>query len=287
MLKRTVSLVTLGVADLARSRRFYEEGLGWKASGASTEEVAFFQLGGIALALGGREALAEDARLPGPGPGGAFGGIALAHNVRTRGEVDAVLARARALVAAGRRSILGITGPPGGGKSTLAEMVVTALADQAALVPMDGFHLAQPELVRLGRRDRMGAPDTFDAAGYVALLGRLRANADAAVYAPAFRREIEEPIAGAVPVPASVPLVITEGNYLLLDGAWAPVAALLDACWYVEPDEALRVERLVRRHIAHGKPPAVAAAWVERSDRRNAEIVAATRPRADLVVRVS
>jgi uncharacterized protein len=95
-MEQRLSLVTLGVADLARSRRFYEEGLGWRASGASTGEVAFFQLGGIALALWGREALAEDARLPGPGPGGGFGGIALAHNVRTREEVDAVLARARA-----------------------------------------------------------------------------------------------------------------------------------------------------------------------------------------------
>jgi catechol 2,3-dioxygenase-like lactoylglutathione lyase family enzyme len=95
-MEQRLSLVTLGVADLARSRRFYEEGLGWRASGASTGEVAFFQLGGVALALWGREALAADARLPAPGPGGGFGGVALAHNVRTREEVDAVLARARA-----------------------------------------------------------------------------------------------------------------------------------------------------------------------------------------------
>jgi uncharacterized protein len=95
-MEQHLSLVTLGVADLARSRRFYEEGFGWRASGVSTGEVAFFQLGGIALVLWGREALAEDARLPGPGPGGGFGGVALAHNVRTREEVDAVLARARA-----------------------------------------------------------------------------------------------------------------------------------------------------------------------------------------------
>jgi uncharacterized protein len=94
-MEQRLSLVTLGVADLARSRRFYEEGLGWRASGASTAEVAFFQLGGVALARWGREALAADARLPGPGPGG-FGGIALAHNLRAREEVDAVLARARA-----------------------------------------------------------------------------------------------------------------------------------------------------------------------------------------------
>jgi pantothenate kinase len=198
-------------------------------------------------------------------------------------DLDAALARARALVAAGRRSILGIAGPPGGGKSTLAEMVVTALADQAALVPMDGFHLAQPELVRLGRRDRMGAPDTFDAAGYVALLGRLRANADAVVYAPAFRREIEEPIAGAIAVPPEVPLVVTEGNYLLL---WDEVRALLDEAWYVEMEEATRLEWLIARHVQFGKTPEEAEAWVMRSDQRNAETVAATRDRADLIVRL-
>ena len=100
---------------------------------------------------------------------------------------------------------------------------------------MDGFHLAQEELVRLGRRDRMGAPDTFDAAGYVALLRRLRAGGEEVVYAPAFRREIEEPIAGAIAVPPTVPLVVTEGNYLLLDGAgWTGVRALLDEAWYVD-----------------------------------------------------
>src|SRR5215207_11246052 len=140
------------------------------------------------------------------------------------------ITRAKALAATGSRHILGIAGPPGGGKSTVARAVVAELADRARLVPMDGFHLAQPELVRLGRRDRMGAPDTFDAAGYVALLGRLRAAGDEIVYAPAFRREIEEPIAGAIAVPRSVPLIVTEGNYLLL---WPEVRPLLDEAWYV------------------------------------------------------
>ena len=153
-------------------------------------------------------------------------------------------------------------------------------------MPMDGFHLAQAELVRLGRRERMGAPDTFDAAGYVALLRRLRAACEAVVYAPAFRREIEEPIAGAIAVPASVPLVVTEGNYLLLpDEPWGEVLPLLDQTWYVEVDEALRVDRLVARHVRFGKTPAFARAWTLGSDQRNAEVVFASAHRAQHIVR--
>jgi pantothenate kinase len=163
---------------------------------------------------------------------------------------------------------------------------VAALGDDARLVPMDGFHLAQSELVRLGRRDRMGAPDTFDSAGYAALLTRLRSD-EPVVYAPEFRREIEEPIAGAIAVPSAVPLVVTEGNYLLVeDGDWAPVRGLLDEAWYVEIDEAIRIERLIQRHIEFGKTPEFARAWVLSSDQRNAELVAGTASRADVVVRL-
>ncbi|MFJ8792998.1 nucleoside/nucleotide kinase family protein [Streptomyces sp. NPDC102462] len=194
-------------------------------------------------------------------------------------------ARARALAGSGRRAMLGIVGAPGSGKSTLASHLAAALGpDTAVVVPMDGFHLANGELERLGRRQRKGAPDTFDAAGYVALLRRLREPTGECVYAPRFHREFEEAVAGAVPVPAVTPLVITEGNYLLLDdGPWAGVKALLDETWYVATDEETRLDRLIQRHVAYGKPLAQARAWSLGTDQRNADLIAATLDRADLV----
>jgi pantothenate kinase len=201
-------------------------------------------------------------------------------------DTGALVERARALAATGERRILGIAGPPGGGKSTVAREVVAELGELARLVPMDGFHLAQAELVRLGRRERMGAPDTFDAAGFAALLQRLHGD-EPVVYAPEFRREIEEPIAGAIAVARSTPLIVTEGNYLLLtDGDWALVRPLLDEVWYVETDEELRIQRLIQRHIQYGKTPEYARAWVQRSDERNAALVARTAPAADVLVRL-
>lgn len=187
--------------------------------------------------------------------------------------------------AGGDRVVVGVTGAPGAGKSTVCDALVTALGAEAALVPMDGFHLAQAELERLGRADRKGAPDTFDAAGYLALLRRLRARTEDVVYAPRFHREIEEAVAGAVPVPRDVPVVVTEGNYLLLDDpAWAAVRDELDEVWFVAPDEALRHQRLVARHVLHGRSPEAALEWVTRNDEVNARLVAATAARADLVI---
>ncbi|MFJ4689019.1 nucleoside/nucleotide kinase family protein [Streptomyces sp. NPDC091377] len=203
--------------------------------------------------------------------------------------MDALAARARALAADSPRTIIGIAGPPGAGKSTLAEALVAALGrDVAVLVPMDGFHLADAVLTSLGRRERKGAPDTFDAAGYVALLRRLRAAGPDVVYAPAFRRDLEEPIGSSVPVPPDLPIVVTEGNYLLLDShPWCQVRELLDAAWFLRLDETVRLERLVARHLAYDKSPAAARAWAQGSDQRNAETVAGSQRYADLVVRMS
>jgi len=192
-----------------------------------------------------------------------------------------LLLRLRAL-SAGPRRLLGLVAPPGAGKSTLAALMSLTLGDKAQTVPMDGFHLAQAELQRLGRAQRKGAPDTFDAAGYTALLLRLRQQGPhEVVYAPDFRREIEEPVAGALPVFPGTPLVITEGNYLLLDEApWQGVAAALDEVWYLQIDPALRRERLLARHVQFGRTRAAAQAWIDRSDEPNARRIEACAHRA-------
>lgn len=193
--------------------------------------------------------------------------------------------RAAALAVPGQRRLLGIAGAPGSGKGTVAEAVRAALGEAAVIVPMDGFHLAGAELARLGLADRKGAPPTFDAAGYVALLQRLRHPDGRTVYAPEFHREVEESFAGAIAVPPEVPLVITEGNYLLLpDDPWGEVRDLLDEAWFLVPDEQQRVSRLVARHIEFGKTAAQAQDWVQRSDEPNARLIDATRNRADLVI---
>lgn len=194
--------------------------------------------------------------------------------------------RARGLVD-GPRRLLGITGAPGAGKSTVAIHLVNELGpDVARLIGMDGFHYASAELRRQGTIDRKGAPHTFDVGGYVALLRRLRRGDEAVVYAPEFDRHLEESIGSAVAVPAEVPLVVTEGNYLLVDhGGWEAVRPLLDECWFVEPGEAVRVSRLVHRHQAHGRSLEEARQRSNGSDQLNAEVINATRPLADLIYR--
>lgn len=188
----------------------------------------------------------------------------------------------------GRRVLLGITGAPASGKSTTAEALAARFADEAALVGMDGWHLAHTELGRLGRVERKGAPDTFDAAGFVALLRRVRADDGSVVYAPQFRREVEDAIAGALPVGPAARLVVVEGNYLLHDEPpWDEVLPMLDACWFVDVDEDLRLARLVARHVHFGRGEDEARERSLGSDQRNAELIARTASRATRVLRIT
>ncbi|ROP45018.1 hypothetical protein EDC03_1148 [Pseudokineococcus lusitanus] len=212
--------------------------------------------------------------------------------------LDDLVERVVALVdaAGGGRVLVGVAGAPAAGKTTLAQALVAAAdarlrgtgtveGPAAVQVPMDGFHLADVELERLGLRDRKGTPPTFDAGGYVALLRRLRAADEDVVYAPAFERDLEQALAGAVPVPAGARLVVTEGNYLLLEeGPWSACGELLDEVWYVDAEEGAREERLLARHVEFGKSREEATAWMAAVDDPDAALAAGSRERADLVV---
>ena len=205
--------------------------------------------------------------------------------MRHTAHVDELVERARRLAAGPRRGILGVCGPPGVGKSTFARALVDRLGEHAVVVAMDGFHLHDDVLAGLGLLQRKGAPDTFDVDGYRALLARIRAHTDRVVYAPAFDRDRELSLAGAIAVLPTHRLVVTEGNYLLLDApGWRDVHAQLDACWYLTGDQEERRRRLVDRHVLHGRSREDADAWVTRSDEANARLVETSRSRADLVV---
>jgi pantothenate kinase len=203
---------------------------------------------------------------------------------------DRLARDAIALVGESSRAILGIAGCPGAGKSTLVDLLVAGIravkgVEWVAHLPMDGFHLADAQLDRIGARGRKGAPDTFDAAGYAHLLERVRREVDDPVYVPGFDRTLEQPLAAALVVLPSARLVVTEGNYLLLDDPnWERARRAMDAVWFVASEETMRVERLVARHIQFGKTPHEARAWVATTDQHNADLVASTVGRADRVI---
>lgn len=200
---------------------------------------------------------------------------------------DEVADLVRAAAGERARTLVGIAGAPGAGKSTLAAALIDRLGSEAALLPMDGFHLPQARLVELGRRGRMGAPDTFDVQGFLTVLRRVRSK-DGIVLAPGFDRAIEEPVPDAIRLGPEHSIVVVEGNYLLHDAdGWADASGLLDVTFFVEVPQDVRLRRLIDRHIAFGKTPEAAKAWVMGSDERNARLVAGTASRAQHRVRLA
>ena len=201
-------------------------------------------------------------------------------------EITQAMAALRRRLVPGTRTILGITGAPGSGKSTFAAWIQQQFAPGTAIVvPMDGFHLGNAIIEGTPLRRRKGAIDTFDAGGYLSLLRRLVRRDEAVVYAPEFRRTLDEPVAASIAVPAEVPLVITEGNYLLAEQEpWKEVRAQLDEVWFVDTPHALRLERLVARHVSFGMDQAAAEAWAHGPDEANARLIQATKPGADRII---
>ncbi|TPW71730.1 nucleoside/nucleotide kinase family protein [Schumannella sp. 10F1B-5-1] len=210
------------------------------------------------------------------------------------------LSATRASGGDGGRVVIGIAGSPGAGKTTLAKALVALLnqragvadgsaADPGAIagyLPLDGFHLANSTLDRLGIHDRKGAIDTFDGWGFVGLLHRVRRESDHTVYAPGFSRDVDEGVAGEIAIEPQHRIVIVEGNYLLDDAdPWERVRDLLDEAWFCAAPDDARVERLVDRHTRHGRSVEAATAWAHDVDGVNAERIERSSSRA--VLRVS
>ena len=186
------------------------------------------------------------------------------------------------------RVLIGIIGKPGAGKSTLSKFLLAKLPKEfVTVVPMDGYHLSNKVLKDLKRADRKGAPDTFDVAGFISLVKRIRSEQTQNIYYPIFDRAIEESISAQGVVTSATKVVIIEGNYLLHDdGGWEVCNDLLDESWMVDVDEDKRISRLISRHIAYGKEPEAAKAWAKGTDEVNAKLIERGRNRADFVVAI-
>jgi pantothenate kinase len=191
------------------------------------------------------------------------------------------------LAAGSERTIIGIVGKPGGGKSTLSKYLLKGCDETlVSVLPMDGFHLSTKVLKSLGRSDRKGAPDTFDVKGFAEILNRVARDLENPIYYPIFDRSIEESIAAQGVVLPSTRVVIVEGNYLMHDrDGWQEISPLLNQSWYAYLDEDIRISRLISRHIAFGKDPESAKAWAKGSDQANADLIEVSVARCDFLIR--
>jgi pantothenate kinase len=187
------------------------------------------------------------------------------------------------------RSLIGIVGKPGAGKSTVVEQIEKRYQpNEVSIIPMDGFHLSNEELIALGRRDRKGAPDTFDVVGFTSLLKEVKLNQQGDHKFPIFHREIEASIEDEGLIPKESKVIVVEGNYLFsTEHNWDGIFPLLDHTWFIEIDDEVRIERLIARHIRYGKTPAEAENWSRGSDETNARFIKLTAHRASNIIKLT
>lgn len=181
----------------------------------------------------------------------------------------------------GGRVIAALAGPPGSGKSTVADKVAEVLnASQpglAAVLPMDGYHYDDLHLVPAGLRPRKGAPETFDVGGFYHTLNRLRARDEDFVAVPVFDRDIEIARAGARMIAADVPVIIVEGNYLLLGTPpWSRLRPMFDVAVLVDVPEPVLRDRLTARWQHYNLTEDEIACKLDGNDLPNGRFVMAT-----------
>ena len=181
------------------------------------------------------------------------------------------------------RTLIGIVGKPGAGKSTVVEQIQTKYrSHEVSIIPMDGFHLSNDELISLGRRERKGAPDTFDVEGFTSLIKSVKIDHSVDHKFPIFHREIEASIADEGMIPKESKVVVIEGNYLFSEAhGWNGIYPLLDRTWFIEIDDEIRIQRLIARHVRYGKTLEEAEAWSRGSDETNARFIGLTAHRAE------
>ena len=187
------------------------------------------------------------------------------------------------------RTMIGIVGKPGAGKSTVVTEIQKQFStEEVAIIPMDGYHLSNEELIKLGRRERKGAPDTFDVEGFISLITRVRIEIDKDHTFPIFHREIEASKADEGIVLRNTKVIVIEGNYLFSEEYnWNKVFPLLDQSWFIEIDDEIRMQRLITRHIKYGKTPQEAEEWSRGSDELNARFIEKTAARAGKIIKLA
>lgn len=186
------------------------------------------------------------------------------------------------------RVIFGVIGKPGAGKSTVSQKVKERFPeDDVAIISMDGYHLSNEVLDVQAKRDRKGAPDTFDVDGFVTLLAKVKSFTNEKITFPIFHREIEASVADEGVIFSTAKLIIVEGNYLLsIENGWGEVRQYLDKSWVIKLPDEVRMARLIRRHAESGKSHLDAESWARGSDENNAQFIAGTEHLADFTLEV-
>ena len=190
------------------------------------------------------------------------------------------------------RYLLGLVGAPAAGKSTFSAQLVEAVnkklgQEVSVVVPMDGYHYSNEELDRRGLKALKGIPATFDAQSFVELIKKLQVESKQSVFCPLFDRSIEASIENGIEIKPQHQIIVSEGNYLLLDETpWNELRNLFDEIWFIEATIETLMPRLLARHKAGGRNEEETRAKIESTDLPNAKLIESTKQRAHRVIRI-